>query len=90
MRYYLGLLLAWTGQRDAAITQFKKAVALGPTTELGKAAGEFLARCTAGWDQAVDQMSRSAYARPSDAAATVPASLGRRAQSERGGGRGRG
>ena len=32
MRYYLGLLLAWTAQRGRAIKQFKKVVALGPTT----------------------------------------------------------
>ena len=30
VRFYLGLLLAWTGQRDPAIAQFQKAVALGP------------------------------------------------------------
>ena len=42
VRFYLGLLLAWTGQRDPAIAQFEKAVALGPKTELGRNAAEFL------------------------------------------------
>ena len=44
VRFYLGELLAWTDQRGAAITQFRKAVALGPSTELGKSAKEFLTR----------------------------------------------
>jgi tetratricopeptide (TPR) repeat protein len=47
VRYYLGYLLAWTGQRDASLKQFKKVVALGPDTELGKAAGQFVARISA-------------------------------------------
>ncbi len=38
VRYYLGLLLAWTGQGPAAIKQFEKTVSLGPDTALGKAA----------------------------------------------------
>ena len=42
VRFYLGLLLAWTGQRDPAIAQFQKAVALGPTSDLGRNASEFL------------------------------------------------
>jgi predicted Zn-dependent protease len=42
VRFYLGLLLAWTAQRDPAIAQFEKAVALGPKTELGRGAAEFL------------------------------------------------
>lgn len=42
VRFYLGLLLAWTGQRDPAIAQFQKAVALGPNTDLGRNASEFL------------------------------------------------
>ena len=33
VRFYLGYLLAWTAQRQEAITQFKQTVALGPTTE---------------------------------------------------------
>ena len=48
VRFYLGLLLAWTGQRDAAITQFRKAVALGPKTELGRGAAQFLTNVKAG------------------------------------------
>jgi len=44
VRFYLGELLAWTDQRAQAITQFRKAVALGPSTELGKSAQEFLSR----------------------------------------------
>jgi predicted Zn-dependent protease len=48
VRFYLGELLAWTDQRAQAITQFRKAVALGPTTELGKSANEFLSRVNAG------------------------------------------
>jgi hypothetical protein len=44
VRYYLGLLLAWTGQRDAAVTQFTHAVALGRGTALGRAAQAFLAK----------------------------------------------
>jgi tetratricopeptide (TPR) repeat protein len=43
VRYYLGLLLAWTGQGDEAIAQFRKTVALGRTTPLGKSASTFLA-----------------------------------------------
>jgi tetratricopeptide (TPR) repeat protein len=44
VRYYLGLLLAWTGQRDPAVAQFRKAVALGKTTRLGLSAEAFLTR----------------------------------------------
>jgi tetratricopeptide (TPR) repeat protein len=42
VRYYLGYLLAWTAQRQEAITQFEKTVELGPNTEFGKAARHFL------------------------------------------------
>jgi len=42
VRYYLGLLLAWTSLGQQAITQFEKAVELGPNTEIGKAAKRFL------------------------------------------------
>ncbi len=48
VRFYLGLLLAWTGQKDPAVAQFEKAVALGPKTELGRGAAEFLASVNAG------------------------------------------
>jgi hypothetical protein len=42
VRYYLGLLLAWTNQGSKAISQFEQAVTLGPDTELGKKAKQFL------------------------------------------------
>jgi predicted Zn-dependent protease len=44
VRFYLGLLLAWTAQREAAIEQFDQTVALGPETQLGRAAAQFLKR----------------------------------------------
>jgi hypothetical protein len=44
VRYYLGLLLGWTAQRDAAVAQFRQALALGPRTQLGRNAAEFLRR----------------------------------------------
>jgi tetratricopeptide (TPR) repeat protein len=47
VRYYLGYLLAWTGQADASLTQFQKAFQLGPKTVLGKASGQFLSRIKA-------------------------------------------
>lgn len=48
VRYYLGLMLAWTGQRDPAIAQFKRTVALGPETELGQGAAQFLSNVQGG------------------------------------------
>jgi predicted Zn-dependent protease len=42
VRFHLGLLLAWTGQRDKAVTEFRLARALGPKTRLGKQATTFL------------------------------------------------
>ncbi len=48
VRFYLGLLLAWTGQRDASIAQFEKTVALGGGTELGRAGAQFLERVKSG------------------------------------------
>jgi predicted Zn-dependent protease len=42
VRYHLGLLLAWTGQRDRAVTEFRLARSLGPKTVLGKEANTFL------------------------------------------------
>jgi Tfp pilus assembly protein PilF len=42
VRYHLGLLLAWTGQRDEAVRQFRLARSLGKGTRLGKQAGTFL------------------------------------------------
>lgn len=42
VRYHLGLLLAWTGQRGQAITEFRLARSLGPKTSLGREANTFL------------------------------------------------
>lgn len=36
VRYYLGLLLVWIGQRDQAVSEFEKTVQLGPKTPLGR------------------------------------------------------
>ncbi len=44
VRYYLGLLLAWTGQRNAAVVQFRMAAALDRRSALGRSASDFLAR----------------------------------------------
>jgi tetratricopeptide (TPR) repeat protein len=44
VRFHLGLLLAWTGQRDEAVRQFRLARALDPSTELGREAAAFLNR----------------------------------------------
>jgi tetratricopeptide (TPR) repeat protein len=44
VRFHLGLLLAWTGQRNAAVAQFEKALALGRNTILGRDARQFLDR----------------------------------------------
>jgi hypothetical protein len=43
VHYYLGYLLAWTAQGQEAIDQFEKTVKLGPSTQIGKAAKQFLA-----------------------------------------------
>jgi tetratricopeptide (TPR) repeat protein len=48
VRFYLGLLLGWTGQGKAAIAQFRKAVELGPTTALGRESQKFLQTSTRG------------------------------------------
>jgi tetratricopeptide (TPR) repeat protein len=42
VRYHLGLLLAWTGQRDEAVRQFRLARGLGRQTSLGMEADVFL------------------------------------------------
>jgi predicted Zn-dependent protease len=42
VRYHLGLLLVWTGQRDQAITEFRLARSLGPKTTFGREAGKLL------------------------------------------------
>lgn len=44
VRFYLGLLLAWTGQRDQAVVEFRAAHALGPKTALGRQSDAFLTR----------------------------------------------
>lgn len=36
VRYYLGLLLVWIGERQQAVTEFRKTVQLGPATPLGR------------------------------------------------------
>jgi predicted Zn-dependent protease len=43
VRYHLGLLLVWTGQRDLAITELRLARRLGPGTRLGNDAAKLLA-----------------------------------------------
>jgi Flp pilus assembly protein TadD len=42
VRFHLGLLLAWTGQRDEAVRQFRLARSLAPRTALGRQAAAFL------------------------------------------------
>ncbi len=42
VRYHLGLLLAWTGQRNLAIREFRFARALNPVSTLGKQSSAFL------------------------------------------------
>jgi tetratricopeptide (TPR) repeat protein len=42
VRFNLGLLLAWIGQGQAALAEFRKAQALGPTTLLGRDARRFV------------------------------------------------
>ncbi len=44
VRFHLGLLLAWTGQRTQAVREFRLARSLGPTTSLGRQAATFLSR----------------------------------------------
>jgi len=42
VRYHLGLLLAWTGQRTQAVKEFRLARSLDPSTPLGRQANTFL------------------------------------------------
>jgi tetratricopeptide (TPR) repeat protein len=42
VRYHLGLLLAWTGQRSQAVQEFRLAQNLNPASTLGKQANAFL------------------------------------------------
>jgi len=44
VRFHLGLLLSWTGQRALAVKEFRAAQALGPRTALGRDANAFLGR----------------------------------------------
>jgi tetratricopeptide (TPR) repeat protein len=44
VRFHLGLLLAWTGQRAQAVKEFRLARSLDPNTVLGKDANTFLSR----------------------------------------------
>jgi len=44
VRFHLGLLLAWTGQRTLAVREFHAARELGPSTSLGQEANAFLVR----------------------------------------------
>jgi tetratricopeptide (TPR) repeat protein len=48
VRYYLGLLLVWIGERKQALQQFGKAEALGPTTPLGRQIHQLLSRIEGG------------------------------------------
>jgi predicted Zn-dependent protease len=48
VRFHLGLLLAWTGQRAQAVTEFRLARSLGPRTRLGKEANAFLSGLVTG------------------------------------------
>ena len=47
VRFHLGLLLAWIGERDQAAHQFQLARALAPKTKLGREADLFLRRLVA-------------------------------------------
>jgi predicted Zn-dependent protease len=44
VRYHLGLLLAWTGQRAQAVAEFRAATRLAPDSTLGREANAFLTR----------------------------------------------
>jgi predicted Zn-dependent protease len=48
VRYHLGLLLAWTGQRDQAIKEFRFARTLNPRSTLGQQSNAFLRGLTGG------------------------------------------
>jgi tetratricopeptide (TPR) repeat protein len=48
VRFYLGLLLAWTGRRDQSCAEFRRAADLGRTTSLGRNAAAFLRRACGG------------------------------------------
>jgi predicted Zn-dependent protease len=44
VRYHLGLLLAWTGQRAQSVVEFRAATRLAPTSTLGREANAFVKR----------------------------------------------
>ncbi|MEI8105198.1 MAG: hypothetical protein WCH31_05060 [Actinomycetes bacterium] len=46
VRYYIGLLLVWTGQFDQAVIEFKKAVAIDATSKRGRASQFLLDKLT--------------------------------------------
>jgi tetratricopeptide (TPR) repeat protein len=48
VRFHLGLLLAWTGQRTQAVKEFDLARSLDPKTQLGKEAATFLQGLSSG------------------------------------------
>lgn len=48
VRYHLGLLLAWTGQRDQAVKEFRLARDLNPRSTLGEQSTTFLRGLVAG------------------------------------------
>lgn len=47
VRFHLGLLLAWTGQRDESCAEFRQAVSLDRSSSLGQSASSFLQRACA-------------------------------------------
>jgi tetratricopeptide (TPR) repeat protein len=55
VRYYLGLLLVWIGQRNEAVAEFRQAVALGPETTLGRQVSSLLARIDRGGSGSVQR-----------------------------------
>ena len=55
VRFHLGLMLAWTGQRDAAVAQFERARSLDRTSVLGREADAFLARLESGGTSAQEK-----------------------------------
>lgn len=55
VRYHLGLLLAWTGQRAQATTEFRLARSEGPKTALGREADAFLAGLVTGGTNATSK-----------------------------------
>ena len=61
VRYHLGLLLAWTGQREQAIKEFRLAQALNPSKYTWQAIGRVPERPNRGWVQYDEEMSRAAY-----------------------------